>query len=150
MTIQNVHDLKRVGPAVIRFVNRYGGKIAVLPYAVTEGCAGSASFHLICAQRQQMLRNLFRWMAPEVMQLDLDIIAECAVQLWQESERMILALTNFSCDERAAYKVKTSLPLEKAQCLSDSGKLRPLRFRNGVLHERLKPFRPLTIFLDHH
>ena len=71
-------------------------------------------------------------------------------QLWQEPERTILSLTNFSCDERAAYKVKTSLPLEKAQCLSDSGKLRPLRFRDGMLHERLKPFRPLIIFLDHH
>ncbi len=143
------HDLKRVGPAVIRFVNRYGGKIAVLPYAVTEGCAGAASFHLICAQRQQMLRNLFRWMAPEVMQFEMEIIAECAVQLWQEPGRTILALTNFSYDERASYKVKTTLPLGKAQCLSDSGKLRPLRFRNGVLHERLKPFRPLIIFPDH-
>ena len=95
-----------------------------------------------------MLRNLFRWMAPEVMPFELGIIAECAVQLWQEPERTVLALTNFSCDERAAYKVKTSLPLGKAQCLSDSGKLRPLRFRDGVLHERLKPFRPLIIFLD--
>lgn len=141
------HDLNYLYPAVIRFRNRLGGRIAVLPYEIQETADTTAVYHLICHQRQRMFHALTDWMDPALLPCRLPDGSETVMQYWREKERSVLVLTNIAYDVYDSCELKSSLPLDHAQCIADDGSVRPLKWSDGVLHERLEPFHPLMILI---
>ncbi len=142
------HDLQELYPAVIRYQNELGGRVAVLPYVISDLSDNVALYHLVCHQRQKMFHSLVDWMDDQLVPFRLADGAEIVTQHWKEANRTVLVLTNFAYDVFDSYELKTSLPLEKAFCIQDDGTERPLRWKDGVLSEQLKPFRPLMIVLE--
>ena len=141
------HDLKHLYPAVIRFTNRIGGRIAVLPYAIQETASNVEVYHLICHQRQKMFHALTDWMNPALLPCRFPDGSEIVVQYWREEKRSILVLTNIAYDVYDSYELKSSLPLDHAQCIAVDGSLRLLKWSDSILYERLEPFHPLMILI---
>lgn len=142
------HDLKHLYPAVIRFRNRLGGRIAVLPYEIRETADNVAVYHLICHQRQKMFHALTDWMDPTLLPCRFPDGSEIVIQYWREVKHSILVLTNIAYDVYDSYELESSLPLDHAQCIADDGSIRPLKWSDGILHERLEPFHPLMILIQ--
>ena len=94
-----------------------------------------------------MFHALADWMDPALLPCRFPDGSEIVVQYWREEERSTLVLTNIAYDVYDSYELKSSLPLEHAQCIADNGSIRPLKWSDGILRERLEPFRPLMILI---
>ena len=101
------HDLKHLYPAVIRFRNRLGGRIAVLPYEIRETADNVAVYHLICHQRQKMFHALTDWMDPTLLPCRFPDGSEIVIQYWREVKHSILVLTNIAYDVYDSYELES-------------------------------------------
>ncbi len=141
------HDLHPTAPAVFRFRNRRSGRIAVLPYRISDLWSSGALHTLKCAKRQRMWRFLLEWMAPGLFPLLPDEYSETACQWFEGSSRHVFVFTGFSFDVRDSFRVKTFLPLERAFYIDEKGAETPLPFDHSEIGIRLLPFRPLVVIL---
>ena len=101
------HDRKRVAPGMILFENALGGKIAV--FACRIGSSDPDTRHLVCYQRQWVMRQILAWMAPESMPVFVESPKDFAVQCWDDGNRLLACITNLSYDNTDEITVEINV-----------------------------------------
>jgi hypothetical protein len=89
-------DLCMVSAGVTLFTNAFGGRIAVLPYALHA--QDGEMRHLIRYHRREQLRRILAWMCPDAVPLWLLSPSDVGVQVWEDAQQLTVCLTNLSFD----------------------------------------------------
>lgn len=142
------YDLKRIGTGVIRYENRVGGRIVVVPYSIPETMTSDAAFHLTCRQRQEMFRRLIDWMKPDAFTFEIPPGQDFTLQYWEDESRATLVLTNTGFDIPEKIELKSKLPLDKAKMISSNGILKTVSYDGECLFGDFKSFRPAIIVME--
>ncbi len=121
------HDREKIASGGLLFENSLGGKIAVLPYAITA--MDGDLRHFICYQRRHMFRKLIEWMNPRSLPVFVEDPSDFAVQCWDDGRKMICCLTNLSYDDAGHIIIKfntVAMALADASFINDDGNVEPL------------------------
>ena len=121
------HNKKNVAPAMVLFENKLGGKIAVMTYRIGPGTIDLP--HLICYQKQAMLRNILNWMDPRALPFYVEDPSCFYVQYFDDGETVFAGFCNASYDvsnEATLYFEDPELDMDHAVYLKEDGTLQPL------------------------
>ena len=142
------HDRKTVGPAMTIFENALGGKVAVS--SIRIGAAVGDAHFLVNYHRQELMRNVIRWMDPMALPVSVEDPAWFAVQYFDDGKNVLVGLTNTSYDvarELTVFFADPCLDTANGKYLREDGVLRPLaEISEAVSGGRWKIVKDLPIF----
>ncbi len=90
------HDLDRLAPGVVLYMNEAGGRVAILPYAVHA--IETDISHLVCYHRRAQLKSILRWLSEGALPVWVDSPTDIGVHLWETEAELTLCMTNMSFD----------------------------------------------------
>ena len=122
------HDLNEICPGITLFENKLGGKIAVMAIRIGPGTMDLS--HLICYQKQLLMRNILNWMDPMSVPVFVEKPACFAAQYFDNGKHATIGFVNFSYDTTSEMTVTftdPSLDVENGIYLNEDGQFLPLK-----------------------
>ena len=142
------HDLEVICPAMTIFENTLGGKVAVMAYRISP--TEMDLRHLICYQKQTLMRNILTSMDPSSVPAFVEEPSCFAVQYFDDNQNVLVGLANTSydvADEIIITFSDSNLDLANAKYLREDGNLCPLSEISEILDNgKVKITKTLSIF----
>ena len=148
MTNITDHDLQVVCPASTFFKNKLGGKVAVMSIRISPALYDLR--HLICYQKQHLLRNILNRMDPMAVPVFVETPACFAAQYYDDGEKIFTGIVNTSYDEAHEITLTFSDPrldAENGIYLNEDGTFHPFtEIAEKVAENQWKIKKDLPIF----
>jgi hypothetical protein len=142
------HDLKVICPAMTIYENSLGGKVAVMAYRLSP--TETDLRHLICYQKQTLMRNILNWMDKASVPAFVEEPSCFAVQYFDDNKNVLVGLANTSYDVASEVIISftdENLDLANAKYLREDGELCLLKDIALIIDDnKIKITKTLSIF----